>query len=320
MLFDSTARNTLDNQQQGSQHKLLSIDLTGPRPGSGKTHLLYWITTLAVLPRHHDTLELAGQENTLVFVDCDGKFDVQRLYQIMFDYILFTARKMDGKIKILPSDISRIARASLDHVHVFRPRSLESTISTIGSIPEYLIKQSSPHKSACRKLHSIIVDGASTFLWQHKAKDESSRFSYNPSLSRTQPKNTRDTNALYGSLVSQLSSVAAQLSCAVLTTSHATYQDVASPDSQRTTKILRSIMPPCWTTFFALRIVVDRIKWKPYPMMISREEAIIERTARLERVNDDEVEGEKFEVSCSNLGVQGNFRFLIGRNGMEMLA
>jgi hypothetical protein len=175
------------------------VEITG-RSCSGKTHLLYHIAAMGVLPR-----AVGGQEAAVVVLDADGRFDVSRLAQIMRSHIqdstLLRSARDDPTTSVTAATAATsgsaswdpgtsetrqcdaadaLIRASLVHVHVFRPQSAASLLATVESIPAYLLAQPSgkttrpamplppQHYSANRRLHAILLDSASAFYWQDR--------------------------------------------------------------------------------------------------------------------------------------------------------
>lgn len=280
---------------------VLSIDITGTRPGSGKTHLLYYIVTIAVLPRSYDGVNINGKETALVVIDCEDRFNVQRLAQIIASHI----SSAESRRHLKESDIDHIVRTSLDHVHLYRPQSIHSAIATIPNISSYLLSRLA-HKSGSRPLGSIILDGAGSFLWKSRADEEISRFS-DEQTKRDRP--IVDANGLYADLIQRLKTFALQFGCPVLTTSWS-HLSLSAETGNVTT---RSMMPPSWNSFAKLRLEVRRVPIRPFPPMMSLEEILAEKAKRADFARRGE-----FEVSVLSPSISQTFRFTIREDGVEI--
>ncbi|TKA63522.1 hypothetical protein B0A55_10321 [Friedmanniomyces simplex] len=138
------------------------IELTSISPGSGKTHFLYLLTALAVLPS-----DVGGKDACVVFIDTDGTFSVPRLAQQLQLII-----KNDITAK---HEVHDIVLSALKHIHIFRPQSFASTIATLDSLPGYLFAKTR-HYSLDRPVSFIALNSASAFYWQAKAEAENASF------------------------------------------------------------------------------------------------------------------------------------------------
>lgn len=168
------------------------IEFISAGSGGGKTHLLYYMTALAILPRTYRGIILNGKDSAVVVLDTDCRFDFQRLTEVMSHYVISQLESSfslsqsvngaqsstAGKSKV----IHDLIQSSLSHVHIFRPRSHASLLSTVSSLPMYLFRSTS-HASINRPLHSIILDSASAFFWQTRTEEDTARLSISPEAS-----------------------------------------------------------------------------------------------------------------------------------------
>ncbi|KAK6517702.1 hypothetical protein TWF506_004885 [Arthrobotrys conoides] len=188
------------------------IEISSDGCGAGKTHLLYYITCVALLPSSWNGINLEGKDSTVVFIDCDGRFDIVRLSEVVESYIKsrislaiqfckseqtdthkdpmsednpdhnhpIHSQAEDDDIKeylalltsITPSDITELIIYSLSHLHVYTPTSPSHFLEILSSIPEYLLSSPS-HASHGLPLSSVIIDGISAFYWLERASSAS---------------------------------------------------------------------------------------------------------------------------------------------------
>ncbi|OCL10773.1 hypothetical protein AOQ84DRAFT_362106 [Glonium stellatum] len=299
-LLNTSARNAIPKRP--------FVEITSAGPGQGKTHLLYYMTALAVLPRTHQGVMLHGKGSAVVVLDTDCRFDVQRLAEVMYHYVISQlgpsfslSQPADGvqspaarKSKI----IYDLVQPSLSHVHMFRPRSHASLLSTISSLPTYLFHSTS-HASINRPLHSVILDSVNAFFWQIRADESTARLSNSRVLS---------TNEVYAGLAQQLADASRTFSCAIVTTSWSlssysqTIQGVQS---------MRPSLPPSWPLTSTLRFGVRRVPIPPFPPATSIENALAEKRRGASALNTGTFEacklgsesGEPFYFTITKAGV-----------------
>ena len=163
------------------------VELASTSPCSGKTHLLYLICSLSVLPRSycaptsptsHTTrnVQLNGKNGVIVVLDCDYRFSIRRLCMVMKHYIyshLTTEEKgLNSEAHQNPATwVEGLILASLKRIFVFRPiTSTEQLLATLISLPKYLL---STPTNPLQSLHlaGILIDSISSFYWQDRAGD-----------------------------------------------------------------------------------------------------------------------------------------------------
>ena len=156
------------------------IEITSDRPGSGKTHILYHIITIAILPSHFNGVPLNGKNGTVVFLDSDLRFDVCRLSQVIRSYVVQcsmvdnTVQSSDLSVRqnrIVSTDLDILVGELLKHVHVIQQWSMGGLLESLEKLPHYLLVNSN-HCSAKRHLHSILIDSASAFYWESRMKND----------------------------------------------------------------------------------------------------------------------------------------------------
>ena len=285
------------------------IEFISAGSGGGKTHLLYYMTALAILPRTYRGIMLNGKDSAVVVLDTDCRFDFQRLTEVMSHYVisqLESSFSLSQSVNGAQSStagkskaIHDLIQSSLSHVHIFRPRSHASLLSTVSSLPMYLFRSTS-HASINRPLHSIMLDSASAFFWQTRTEEDTARLSESRALS---------TNEVYAALARQLTDLSRSFSCAIITTSwslSSTFQTAQGSQS------MRSSLPSSWSLLPTLRLGVRRIPVTPFSEATSVEDALAEKGRRASAIN-----GGKFEAW--KLGGSGErLRFIITKAGVNM--
>ncbi|KAK4504209.1 hypothetical protein PRZ48_005125 [Zasmidium cellare] len=269
------------------------IELLSPSPGSGKTHLLYHLAALAVLPTTH-----GGRQSTAVIIDADGKFSIPRLVQQMS--LLCKTHH--------PQDRESVIATSLKHVHTFHPQSLPSLLATLTSLPTYLFN-ANRHYSFDRAVGFIALDSAAAFYWQAKCDAEEASLLKDSSP----PKG-------YVQLAGALKNVGRVLNAPVVFSSWNMNSVKKNPSLGPDVRAYRSSLPPPWSTLPTLRLVVRRIPVRKLPVEIGVEEALREGEMR-QRV----VEQGRFEVLVNEWGLEeraaqrlgGGFDFRIREDGVQ---
>ncbi|EGC45199.1 Rad51 family DNA repair protein [Histoplasma capsulatum var. duboisii H88] len=171
------------------------LEITSPSSADGKTHLLYYITAVAVLPDTYRNVALPGRNSAIVYLDTDFRFDAVRLREVAKGIVLERAAEQGVSLPVTGShyeggngdgdgddDIDQLLHTALSHVHIFRPQSSVSLLATIQSIEHYLLRGTGTvegegegmhkHASHSRPLHSILLDSASAFYWQDRRELE----------------------------------------------------------------------------------------------------------------------------------------------------
>ncbi|KAF2757656.1 hypothetical protein EJ05DRAFT_511435 [Pseudovirgaria hyperparasitica] len=327
------------------------IDISSPSSHSGKTHLLYLITTLAILPQSFQSHTLNGLGCAIIIIDTDGRFNVNRLAQVMRGYIAANATPTDIRSSpppnpnvshhttppppsptqplppLSPASVSHILATSLPHVHILRPQSLASTISTLRALPAYLLDLQR-HKSARRRLHSVVLDSASTFLWNVRAEEDMARLmggdvardgAAGDAMPRESPgpdvksgnRNENDNRATYAELAITLKDVGGQFGCPVIATTWAVPVTGQNADGVS----MRNVMPGSWISHATVRLSIRRRPVAPFAVAMSLAQARAERELRAKVV-----ERGMFDVEMIGPGrVRDGFTLAITANGIRVV-
>ncbi|KAH7082335.1 hypothetical protein FB567DRAFT_605697 [Paraphoma chrysanthemicola] len=273
--------------------ELVSAPLAYHPSGDGKTSLMYLIIAHATLSREFSSaVSLGGHEAAVVLFDPLHHFSVPRLAQTLLQLIV---SKIGADIdQATKSDIRSIVARSLLHVHIFRPQSWPSLLTTLRTLPDYLFDKSR-HKSIHRRVHSIIMDDIDAFVWSiRNSKPPDPAATSNTALA------TASTN-----LTSTLQQLNTLLSCATILTSQST-----SPSS------FRPALPISWPQGLTVtRLAVRRVEVLKFAPAISVEEAEAEKAKRWEVVQTGRFECFKVGVG---VGVNEGFVFRAAQGGVDV--
>jgi len=260
------------------------VELTSLAPGGGKTHVLYHLTALAVLPISH-----GGKQACAIIIETDDSFSVQRLGQ-QLSILLNRSRHT----KLSENELNDSIFLCLKHVHVFRPQSLPSTIVTLDSLPTYLFDKTR-HHSFDRPVGFIALESASAFYWQHRADEEDAAL-----LATTTPANNAPSKPSgYAQLGAALKAASATFSCPVVFTSwHLGPAPTSTHSGNPEARSLRTSIPAPLSQLPTLRLIVQRVPVRKLPSGISVEEALREASDRQKAVEEG-----KFEAMVNEWGL-----------------
>lgn len=296
------------NQRAHHRGKLPIIEITSPGSGGGKSQLVYYLIAISILPSVFNGVKLGGRDAAVVLLDTDGRFDITRVYEIANGLIRHSLRAHTstspaaaaaattsasdtGDIAISTSQISILIRDSLQHIHIFRPQTSSSLLSTLKSLDDYLLNNipHQQHRSSTRPLSAVFLDSASAFYWTDRLRDEVARtqeISRDPKAIQ-QDRETRKTfyiNILYQDIATELRRIQAIFECAVVYTTwgisptRSSSTDGSSSNLNNINNNNRSYahlwsgppsfkphLPPPWNTLPDLRLVVQRDPVRGFP-------------------------------------------------------
>lgn len=266
------------------------IEFTSTSPGVGKTNLLYLIAAVAVVPQKFRGHELNGRNNAVVVVDPDDRFDASRLADVMCRYLEsrlpgnLYEHKDETKDSSKANEMADLLSFSLRHIHIFRPQSLQSLLATVQSLEAYLF-DTNAHQSSQRPLGAIILDGASSFYWQHRVEEDAARLREPDSgaASRERPKSI----PAHSLLATALKNASKTFDCPLLFTSQSSaFENQTSRGFEgRPSSTIRSLLPPSWTSMANARFLFERVRTLRFAVGMTAEEAWAERKMRQEVVD-----------------------------------
>ncbi|KAH7136069.1 hypothetical protein B0J11DRAFT_178059 [Dendryphion nanum] len=155
------------------------LELLSPPPShhpspSGKTSLLYLITTLTILPPTFLTTPLHGKNSTIVIFDPLSHFHIPRLTEIVTHYITTALRNHDKEFSIdndAKSQICTLVKTSLTHVHIVRPQSWSALLEALQGLEAYLFDPKR-HESAHRAVRAVVLEDLQVWRWGVLAEKE----------------------------------------------------------------------------------------------------------------------------------------------------
>ncbi|KAI9457729.1 hypothetical protein F5148DRAFT_341255 [Russula earlei] len=128
-----------------SLHRGDVIEVRGP-PGSGKTHLLYYLICSCILP-----LRFGGWNKVSIVFDTDGTFDIHRLRTLL------RARLPDS---FSSDEIATGQIVALRNIHIFRPKSSSQLAAGLANLSSYHMRNLPTSEIAL-----LAIDSASSFYW-----------------------------------------------------------------------------------------------------------------------------------------------------------
>lgn len=273
--------------------KLPVIELTSASPCSGASQILHYITAVSILPATFNDIQLQGKGGTVVILDNSGNFNVLRLQQIMRHYIQqrlpsTTPESHNPNDPALETETYALIRASLHHVHIFRPQSSAALLATIQSLSAYLLSPTH-HFSGPRPLEAILIDDIGAFVWQDRAEDAAAQSevapaSLHPNLGASTSKDPNPLTNRYQALTSALRTVQSLFACPVIVTTRALFPLPSPSTSSYATHAIRPHLPSPWPTFPTLRLIIDRVPVPKFRESLSVQGAWREAGARREVV------------------------------------
>lgn len=253
-----------------------AIEISGATPCSGKTQLLYHIAANALLPKADKDTVLDDTEDAVVWIDTDGRFSIQRLHEILSKQLAQRLACEDlSRLTAQMTSLANQASAALQHLHIFRPSSTPSFISTLNSLPSYLLN-STLHHSASRLLGLIVISNLSAFLGQDHMDSESETTAAGASAQ------LGDSTFIqrYIHLVSSLRSLQSAFGCTIIAGNWglSPLQHSANGPS------LRPHLPAVWNNFCGLKLITEKARVRQFGPGMSAEEAMEEENQRQEAV------------------------------------
>ncbi|KAH8927806.1 hypothetical protein BT69DRAFT_1330126 [Atractiella rhizophila] len=183
ILLTNRAGSTVSSPSSHSLQRGDIIEIVGA-PCTAKTHTLYFLALTTLVPSSWEArirpiphspdlaatgekgetvqIPLGGRGKGVVALDCDGKFRVKRLAELLRFYFEGRLRdylkgaNLDGLELSDERNMDAMVQVALEHLHVFRPASLPQLTATVRSLPSYL-------RAAARgkEIAFLIVDGLS---------------------------------------------------------------------------------------------------------------------------------------------------------------
>ena len=235
----TTAATTRSPPAQSKSNPV--IEIVGWTPSTGKTEFLYRATAQLLLHSPNSSYPNSPSEGAVIWIDIGNRFSISRLYAIQSD--LLEVSEDYGDLRF---PRSTLAKASLQHLHVFRPQSAESLLATIKNLSNYLTTPNS-RPSFSRPLRGIVLSDISSFYWQQR-QDEAERSTINGAYSSSLlVDHWRD-------LVKELKEIQDLFGCAIISSNTALLKP--SPGEELTG--YRSHLPAVWNNFVTTRVILEK--------------------------------------------------------------
>ena len=230
------------------------------------------------MPKTYKKIPLDGREGAIVWFDTDGRLSTQRIYTILHSEI---TRRSRSSPSLSVREIEQISIISLANLHIFRSQSSLSLISTIRSLPTYLLNPAHHHSSA-RPLQAIIISNLNAFLAQDRF-DSNTEISNRPAMHH-QPyiPNSNFFMSRHVDLVHAFREIQKIFDCVIIAGSWSFTPVQYTANGP----ILRSYLPSVWNSFCSLRLVIERAQIQKFGPTMSAEEALQEAGRRQEAVEE----------------------------------
>ncbi|KAF3924903.1 hypothetical protein ABW21_db0206988 [Orbilia brochopaga] len=290
------------------------VEISADRPCAGKTHLLYHLACIAVLPTSWNGVSLAGKDGAVVFIDCDGRFDILRLAAIIEAYVHtrlaraiqfcrnaveeYSDSELSDYLALLltitDEHVAELAEYVLGHVYVYTPESTPQLLDILAAIPAHLTASPSHNRPLC----SVLIDGISAFYWLDRQSPLPSTFSSSLPASNTppplqqpqkQPNSPSPLQVRYEAITTTLRDLSLRFGASIVLTNTfiATAAMAIAPSStiSADTPAFPRHLPACYTyssKFLTARIILSRDIVAPFRMHIELADAHTEREMRLQ--------------------------------------
>lgn len=268
-------------QQNRAAYKPAVIEVTSSHSASGKTHLLYLLAGVSIVPK-----SLGGHDSTIIWIDNDGRFTAGRLLKVVQHHLQETQPTLSE------TETRSVVEQALSHVHVFRPQSSDQLIAILNSLPTYLLDRTI-HASMHRPLGLIILDPATAFYWQDRFEADMARLEtrWGPQQRQHEPSTLPSKPT---QIIIHLKSLQARFQSTILFTTNRTNTTTA-PTNPTTTKLTShqtrglQLQPPIpsltpWTLYATLTLVLNRLPVPQFAPQMTLQQCLHDAQRRLDAV------------------------------------
>jgi DNA-repair protein XRCC2 len=235
-------------------------------------------------------LDYAGKRHEVVWLDTDGRFSATRLQSVLINHLSVKFPKLSS------CESNSICSEALQHVNIFRPQSSSQLVSTLASLPGYLLGSggsggSAAHFSASRSLGLIVLDSATAFYWQDRFEADLARFE---ALGADESAGVRSPAQSSRTLevIAELKKLQKLFDCTILFTSTPyvkssirttfTGTDIITNDGRLLPQEQPGVSP--WTGFATLSLSVSHERVRQFAAHMSPEDCERDQTNRLAAV------------------------------------
>jgi hypothetical protein len=292
------------------------IEISSTSTASGKTALLSLLIVHAISPNQYQGVPLPGKDSAVVLFDNDDRFDVSIAFRVLKNHIKRTLEALQKLHESSPEEdkekpetneehtteildisdnaIDSLARKCLQHLYIIRPESWSSLIANLDILPQLLFNSRPPNNSAAKLVSYVILDGASAFLWQRRAEEESRKIL---ALDSHPSAVVDDDSPGYDDMLKRLRDLGRQFDCPVIVTT--LQQPHSSANIHQSGNIAAATA--CLT--------VERVAVRPFTDSISFDEA-----RDMQQLRREAVEKHEFRVRSGQYSVR-----MIMKNGDILL-
>ncbi|KAJ4489390.1 hypothetical protein C8J55DRAFT_505005 [Lentinula edodes] len=139
------------------------LEIQGP-PASGKSHLLYLLMIICIIPTTYASTSLGGWGKVTILYDTGATFDLARFKQLLTSHLATALKNKDS------NDIQILVKRSLQNLHIFRPCSSIQLAATLFRLPSY--HQINLPDS---EIGILAIDSMSAFCWADRFTAEQLR-------------------------------------------------------------------------------------------------------------------------------------------------
>lgn len=169
---------------------------------TGKTEILYQIVLNVVLPPVFGDLKLNGQGQSLVFIDLDYRFNMDRLEELLGYRIyeglneLISEKPAEVQEQIFDSYLENLKDEIYEKIFLVTCQTTSELLRAIENIGE--VKEAQKLQSVLKdskySLRLLIIDNLSAFYWQDRVIDDGRQYSkISSALVRTMKKHRLST-------------------------------------------------------------------------------------------------------------------------------
>ncbi|KAJ3936338.1 MAG: hypothetical protein NXY57DRAFT_985876 [Lentinula lateritia] len=139
------------------------LEIQGP-PASGKSHLLYLLMIICIIPTTYASTSLGGWGKVTILYDTGATFDLARFQQLLTSHLTTALKNKDS------NDVQILVKRSLQNLHIFRPSSSIQLAATLFRLPSY--HQINLPDS---EIGILAIDSMSAFCWADRFTAEQLR-------------------------------------------------------------------------------------------------------------------------------------------------
>ena len=222
-----------DPWEESEENAITHIEVVG-ESGSGKSILLLHIVAHLLYPKKWGNIDCGGCEAGVLWVDCDGKFDV-----LVLSEILTRAGEALLKGSRNHNTVHDFVKESLSRLEVVRCYNSTQFLCILSTLPPLI---------ETRAVRCIVLDSLSTFFWNEKLDESLARKAGQDRDGRYSGR--RHTYKMYAQ---QLKRAAKQHKLYIYSSRSVLFQQDGYIDSGNERQASSGHMPQSWVSLFTLR-------------------------------------------------------------------